>query len=107
MRFNLFGRGRGLRIAVMITCQMAFVFFGYDQGVFSGIIGNPDWLNQFDHPGPVLEGIIVSIYNLGMFAGCILNFIVGEKLGRRKAMWLAMAFVIVSSSSYGSVSAAH
>lgn len=107
MKLNLFGRGRGLRIAVAITCQMAFVFFGYDQGVFSGIIGNPDWLDQFNHPGPDLEGIIVSIYNLGMFSGCILNFFVAEKLGRRRAMWLAMVFVIVSITTQQRISATY
>ncbi|KAL9581829.1 MAG: hypothetical protein Q9212_003663 [Teloschistes hypoglaucus] len=98
MHFNIFGRGLTLRVAVAITCQMAFIFFGYDQGVFSGIIGNPDWLDRFGHPNSSLEGIIVSIYNLGMFSGCVLNFVVGEKLGRRKSMWLAMAFVIVGAT---------
>lgn len=33
-----------------------------------------------------------------MFSGCVLNFIVGEKIGRRKSMWLAMAFVIVGAT---------
>lgn len=98
MRYNLFGRGRSLRIAVAIACQTAFVFFGYDQGVFSGIIGNENWLNQFGHPDSSLEGIIVSIYNLGMFSGCILNFIVGEWIGRRRSMWLAMAFIVVGAT---------
>ncbi|KAG6986426.1 hypothetical protein G7Y79_00090g101220 [Physcia stellaris] len=98
MEIKLFGRGRALRVAVAITCQTAFVFFGYDQGVFSGIIGNPDWLDRFGHPNSSLEGIIVSIYNLGMFTGCIVNFIVGEQFGRRKSMWLAMAFVVIGAS---------
>lgn len=100
MDIKLFGRGRTLRVAVAITCQTAFVFFGYDQGVFSGIIGNPDWLDRFGHPNSSLEGIIVSIYNLGMFTGCIVNFVVGEQFGRRKSMWLAMAFVVVSSCAH-------
>ena len=38
---------------------------------------------SFGNPGTGLEGIIVSIYNLGCFTGCILTFILGEKLGRR------------------------
>lgn len=40
-------------------------------------------------------GIIVSIYDLGCFAGCILNFFVAEWLGRRRAMWFAMCWIIV------------
>lgn len=75
---NWFGRGFRLRTAITIACQLAFVLFGYDQvcwiivllrahtrasdcsrskaepgniqGVFSGIVGNANWLDQFGHP---------------------------------------------------------
>lgn len=93
--FNIFGRGFKLRAAITIACQMAFILFGYDQGVFSGIVGNENFLDTFGHPSPSLEGIIVSIYNLGCFSGCILSFIFCEKTGRRLAMWIAMVFIIV------------
>jgi MFS family permease len=68
---------------------------GYDQGVFSGIIGNSDFLRVVNNPDPSLLGIIVSIYNLGCFTGCIINFFIGDYLGRRKAMWFAMVWIIV------------
>lgn len=45
-------------------------FFGYDQGVFSGILQNEDWLNQFGHPNDTKTGIIVASYNLGCLLGC-------------------------------------
>lgn len=99
-KFNWFGRGFKLRAAITIACQLAFVLFGYDQGVFSGIVGNQHFLDTFDHPSPGLEGIIVSIYNLGCFTGCILAFIFCEKTGRRLAMWIAMCFIIVSTHSH-------
>lgn len=95
---NWFGRGFKLRAAITIACQIAFVFFGYDQGVFSGIIGNEDFMETFGHPGASLEGIIVSIYNLGCFSGCVLTFIFCEKTGRRLAMWIAMGFIIVGAA---------
>ncbi|KAH0353887.1 putative MFS sugar transporter, partial [Aureobasidium melanogenum] len=96
-RLNLFRRGRPLQIAIMITCQLAFILFGYDQGVFSGIVGNADWRKTFGYPGSGLEGIIVSIYNLGAFSGCILAFSGGEKAGRRLSMWIAMVFIIIGA----------
>ncbi|KAF1347148.1 putative Myo-inositol transporter 1 [Delphinella strobiligena] len=103
--YNWFGRGRSLRVAIAITCQLAFVLFGYDQGVFSGVVTNTDWLETFGHPGSGLEGIIVSIYNLGAFSGCIIAFLVSEKAGRRRCMWLAMAFIVIGAilqtTSYG------
>ncbi|KAF3762659.1 general substrate transporter [Cryphonectria parasitica EP155] len=95
---NWFGSGFKLRVAITVACQMAFVLFGYDQGVFSGIVGNEDWLETFGYPGSALEGIIVSIYNLGAFSGCILAFIICEKTGRRLAMWIAMSFIIVGAA---------
>lgn len=64
--------------------------------MFSGIIGNEDFRATFGYPGEALEGIIVSIYNLGCFSGCITAFLLCERLGRRKCMWLAMCFIIVS-----------
>ena len=94
IKLNLFGRGWRLQAAITIACQMAFVLFGYDQGVFSGIVNNPDWLKTFGNPSSGLEGIIVSIYNLGAFSGCILTFIFGEKLGRRLCMWVAMGWIV-------------
>jgi MFS family permease len=96
--FNWYGRGFRLRAAITIACQMAFVLFGYDQGVFSGIVGNADFLHTFDHPGPALEGIIVSIYNLGCFTGCVLTFVFAEQTGRKLAMWIAMVWIIVSGA---------
>ncbi|KAK6391578.1 hypothetical protein LTR65_004413 [Meristemomyces frigidus] len=97
IKLNLFGRGLRLQIAITIACQLAFILFGYDQGVFSGIVTNEDWLNTFGHPGSGLEGIIVSIYNLGAFSGCILTFFFGEKCGRRLCMWIAMGWIIVGA----------
>lgn len=96
-QINLFGRGRKLRWAITFTCQIAFIFFGYDQGVFSGIVTNKDWLKTFDNPSSAVEGIIVSIYNLGAFSGCILTFVWGEKLGRKNCIWVAMGFIVRAS----------
>ncbi|PVI05638.1 putative Myo-inositol transporter 1 [Periconia macrospinosa] len=93
-KFNWYGRGFKLRAAITIACQLAFVLFGYDQGVFSGIVGNADFLDTFGHPSPGLEGIIVSIYNLGCFTGCIFSFAFCEWTGRRLAMWIAMVWII-------------
>ncbi|KAJ6136755.1 general substrate transporter [Penicillium chrysogenum] len=94
---SFLGRGRTVQLGVTVCCLMAFLLFGYDQGVFGGILENKDWLNQFDHPSDSETGIIVSCYNLGCFAGCIVNYVVGEELGRRRSIWLAMAFVIVGA----------
>jgi hypothetical protein len=66
-----YGRGRSLQVAVTACCLVAFILFGYDQGVFSGIVGNDDWRKQFNYPDDSEEGIIVSCYNLGCLLGCL------------------------------------
>ncbi|KAJ5734353.1 general substrate transporter [Penicillium malachiteum] len=90
-----YGRGKSLQKAVTACCLVAFILFGYDQGVFSNIVTNENWIKQFNYPNDSEEGIIVSCYNLGCLLG--LNFFVGEHLDRRKTMWLAMAVVIVGA----------
>ena len=95
---SIFGRGGRLRAAVYVTCLAAFLFFGYDQGVFGGLLENPDWQQQFGHPRPVIVGITVSSYCLGALFGCILNIAIGDIYGRRKMIWLAMALIIVGAT---------
>lgn len=93
-KLSVFGRGRSLQYAITFACSMAFILFGYDQGVFGGIVINENWQDTFDNPQPGLEGIIVSIYNLGAFSGCVLSFFTGERLGRRMSMWFAMSWIV-------------
>lgn len=53
---------------------MAFVLFGHHQRVFSGMVTDQNWLDDtFNHPNSGLEAIIVLIYNLGAFSGCVLS----------------------------------
>jgi hypothetical protein len=60
-----YGSGRSLQDAVTSCCLVAFIFFGYDQGIFSGIVGNEERRKQVGYPDDSEEGIIVSCYNLG------------------------------------------
>ena len=91
-------RGKPLNAAIYATCLAAFLFFGYDQGVFGGLLENPDWRRQFNNPYDTLVGITVSSYCLGALFGCILNFFIGDYFGRRKMIWIAMIFIIVGAS---------
>lgn len=93
-----FGRGKKLQRAVTSCCLCAFVLYGYDQGVFGGILENKDWLRQFDDPGDTLTGFITSSYNLGCLIGCFKNFVVGEKLGRRWTIWVAMGWILIGAA---------
>lgn len=78
------GRGKSLQAGVTVCCLIAFVLFGYDQGVFGGILQNRDWLDQFEHPSDSKTGIIVSCYNLGCLAGCVCKFTQQHAIYSRK-----------------------
>lgn len=67
----------------------------YDQGVFSGIAGNEDFLDMVNYPSAGIPGIIVSIYNLGCFTGTTVSCAFSDKLGPRLSMWIAMLWAIV------------
>lgn len=95
---SCYGRGAPLRAAIYCCCLSAFLFFGYDQGVFGGLLENPDWQRQFNRPRDVITGITVSSYCLGAFFGCVLNFAIGDILGRRRMIWMAMGLIIVGAS---------
>ncbi|KAH6696579.1 putative transporter, partial [Leptodontidium sp. MPI-SDFR-AT-0119] len=92
-----FGQGKPLQAAISACCLLAFTLFGYDQGVFGGILQNENWLNQFGHPSDTKTGIIVSSYNLGCLLGCFINFFIGDPLGRRKVIWLSASIIIIGA----------
>jgi hypothetical protein len=39
---------------------IAFLLFGYGQGVFGGLLGNPLFLKTFHNPDATIQGQIVS-----------------------------------------------
>lgn len=97
MATTWFKPGKPTQFAITCTCLQAFLLFGYDQGVFGGLITNPDFLDTFGHPGTGFLGIIVSIYNIGCLLGCALNFFYGAQFGRRQAIWIAMGCIIAGA----------
>lgn len=60
--------------------------FGYEQGVFGGIIVGQEFQEYFNHPSPARTGFVTNIYDLGCFAGAILTLAVGEWLGRKRML---------------------
>ncbi|EGV62953.1 hypothetical protein CANTEDRAFT_124781 [Yamadazyma tenuis ATCC 10573] len=93
--FEIWKPGKQVSIAVAFTCELSFILFGIEQGIAGIIITGEDFLNQFGNPTGSWLGFIVSIYTLGCFFGCIVNFFTGDMLGRRKTIAVAMCLIMV------------
>lgn len=90
-------RGTRLNVAITAASGAGFMLFGYDQGVFGGILTNQNFIDLFNQPGPTLQGQIVATYDIGCILGCLLSIFVGDKLGRKRAILLGTTILIVGA----------
>ncbi|OJJ61781.1 hypothetical protein ASPSYDRAFT_75794 [Aspergillus sydowii CBS 593.65] len=92
--------GGWLTFWVTVACATDMTLFGYDQGVFSGVVITQDFLELHDLVGPTKTktlSTVTAIYDVGCFLGAILAFTVGERLGRRKALLLGSTIMAVGA----------
>lgn len=69
----------------------------------SGLIGAQNqFARQFGNPGPTMQGIIVSIYDIGCAAGCLFAFLYGERFGRKAMIIAGGSTMIVGTILLGS-----
>ncbi|KAK2590342.1 hypothetical protein QQS21_011985 [Conoideocrella luteorostrata] len=95
---ELLKRGKQTQFGINVCCDIAFVLYGWEQGVFGPILENENWLDLFNHPSDSQTGIIVSCYNLGCLLGCVLVFLLSEMLGRRRTLWLGVGSITVGTA---------
>ncbi|SPO06744.1 uncharacterized protein DNG_09438 [Cephalotrichum gorgonifer] len=87
--FNLSERVDGTLLMVLITMVNAtsMAWFGYDQGVFSGVLISKDFKKHFPETlDSDISGITSSSFALGAFFGAIFAFTLGDRLGRKKTV---------------------
>ncbi|KAF8881587.1 general substrate transporter [Infundibulicybe gibba] len=89
--------GTQLNIWVTVACTTAMTLFGYDQGVFGGIIVTPDFLETMGNPDPNLQGTIVSLYDIGCFFGAMATFAFGERYGRKKTFLVGVVIMSIGA----------
>ncbi|KAL7269357.1 hypothetical protein RUND412_007985 [Rhizina undulata] len=88
--------GRPLSFAITFVCTTAFLLFGYDQGVMSGIIT----AKQFNQAIPetkdnsTMQGFVTAIYEIGCLFGAIFVLVTGERFGRRKIIMSGAAVMV-------------
>lgn len=89
--------GKALSHAVSTIATTGFLLFGYDQGVMSGIISAPAFNNMFEatRDNPTMQGTVTAIYEIGCLFGAIFILWMGDIIGRRKAIMLGGAVMII------------
>jgi MFS family permease len=99
MWFNALGgvTGRPVVVLVTIASTCGFLLFGYDNGVFSGLIVSPWFLKTFHNPKAGLLGTDSAMYNIGGVLGGIAAFFIGDKLGRRRTILSGIAVCTIGA----------
>ena len=90
--------GRQLNWGVSFACGAGFTLFGYDQGVFGGVLTNPAFIEVFDNPSAVVQSQLVSTYYLGAVFGALASNYIGDKIGRKRAILLGCIFLAVGGA---------
>ncbi|TNY17917.1 general substrate transporter [Rhodotorula diobovata] len=106
--------GKALVWAINGVCALSIFFFGYDQGMMGGVNGAPDYIDTMGlgfltpptSPGGKVtatvtqstkQGGIVAAYYLGTLIGCLLGGWLGDKLGRKKTIWIGSLWIIIGA----------
>ncbi|KAI1136931.1 general substrate transporter [Hypoxylon sp. FL0543] len=93
-------KGKWLTFWITLACATDMTLFGYDQGVFSGVVISKDYLDTHNLNGPENTStlsIITSIYTIGCFLGAITAFYIGETIGRKKTVLVGTAIMTVGA----------
>lgn len=90
-------QGKPLQFGVTATCGAGFLLFGYDQGVFGGLLDNEPFLKTFGYPDAMIQGQIVATYDIGCIIGTLVSMFFGDKLGRRRCILIGCCILIVGA----------
>lgn len=61
--------------------------FGYDSGIITSTIGQPEFIKYFSNPNDNTTGGVVSAFQGGAILGTIINVFTGDRLGRKKTVF--------------------
>lgn len=94
--------GTRLNFIISTFAGVGFFLFGYDQSLIGSLLTLPNFEETFPSIlGPddgVLQGTVVSIYEIGCFAGAIATIYCGNKFGRIKCMLIGCIIIIIGAA---------
>ncbi|KAF5569761.1 sugar transporter STL1 [Fusarium phyllophilum] len=90
-------QGQSLILTVSVLTSLGFMLIGYDNGLMGGLVNTTAFKDTFDSPDSDMIGVIVAIYEVGCFFGAVFSSIWGEKLGRRRSVFIGCVFLIIGA----------
>lgn len=96
---NHFGvTGGWLYFWLMVVNSTSMLLFGYDQGVFGGILTLPKFEERFGlQDNELLKGIVVGSYDLGCLVGALATGPIGGLIGRKRSVLLGTTIMMVGA----------
>ena len=91
-------RGKALIFIILLTSGIDFLLFGYDQGLFGGILAGERFQDMLGNPGPTMSGLVTAVYDIGCALGAVAAFVWGERIGRKNSIILANFIVVVGAT---------
>ncbi|KAJ5702033.1 hypothetical protein N7488_009581 [Penicillium malachiteum] len=90
--------GKWLTVWITVACATDMTLFGYDQGVFSGVVVTQDYLDVLNlgrASKTKLKSTVTAIYDFGCFFGAIIALKLGERIGRKNSILVGTATMAI------------
>ncbi|PLW58331.1 hypothetical protein PCANC_00559 [Puccinia coronata f. sp. avenae] len=98
-------KGQSMVWAVNIVAGIAIMFYGFDQGVMSGVNNTLNYQHEmgiFSQPQSEADaakiGGIVAVYYVGTFIGALIGGSLGDRIGRLKTIVFACFWAVIGAS---------
>lgn len=92
-------QGKWLQYRITAACGAGFLLFGYEQGIFGGLLDNEAFLETFGNPSVTIQGQIVATYDIGCIIGTLVSMFAGDTLCRRWSILIGCCILVVGAIS--------
>lgn len=80
------------------TKQKTTALFGYDQGVFGGVVVTNDFLDTLGIANNAsMVSTVTALYDIGCFVGALVAYFVGNLLGRKKTILVGTTIMSIGA----------
>lgn len=108
---SMFGaKGDTLNLLALFFIMMpSFLWYGYNMSVLGGVLTVPSFYNQFPvmntvtttgehrHRNSTIQGTVSALYTVGAMFGALSTTFFGDKLGRRKMIFLSSLLSMIGA----------